>query len=275
VPHSPHAAGLDDAQWTPIDDALRKRGVPQDLRDELRSRLLGTSDGLLLYGSWARGDADADSDLDVLALNYKGVAPPAGGGVSIALYTDLDLSAASGTLFGYHLVRDGRIIIDERDRLATVLSEINPPAPGTVIARIRSLAAVLDVPPADRAEYIEGLTQVARYLLRSAMYAEALDQNQPCFSVREIAERVGDPSLAVVLSSHKTVRPPASDELFDDLLGRLTATVGELDQNPYGDLHGLIEATWETNRDLSNFGTLALSKGEDDLPYDELPKVIL
>lgn len=275
MPHRDFAVGRSDAQWTLVESALLELGVPPALRHQLRSKLAGAFDGLLLYGSWARGDADADSDLDILALNYSGVIPAADGDVSVALYSLGELAAASGTLFGYHLVRDGRILSDGHGQLVTVLSEIEPPLPGSVIVRIRSLTPVLDVPPTDRAEYMEGLTKVTRYLLRSALYAEALDQNEPCFSVREIAERKKEPSLAAALSSHRAVRPAASDKVLEALLGRLAAVIGALKPNPYGDLHGLIEGAWDDNRDLSNFGTLALSSGDDELPYDELPKVVL
>ncbi|WP_442274032.1 hypothetical protein [Terrabacter sp. 2TAF16] len=251
------------------------REVPSDLRNELRSKLLGTFDGLLLYGSWARGDQDTESDLDVLALNYSGLMAAPDGSVSVGYYSEFELLEASRTLFGYHLARDGQILADSSGRFESLLRQIEPPPTGSVLGRIRSLSPVLDVSPADRTNFIEGLTQVARYLLRSALYAKALDQGTPCFSVREISRRMSDPSLTSILSSHKAVRPEASESAFQDLVERLSDVVGELQANPYGDLYALIEHTWDSDRDLSNIGALALSNEQDDLPYDELPKVIL
>ncbi len=55
-----------------IRSLLASLGVPTHLHVELQEKLAGTCDALLLYGSWARGDADQASDLDVLALNFKG-----------------------------------------------------------------------------------------------------------------------------------------------------------------------------------------------------------
>lgn len=275
MPSHPLTPRTSDSDWAAIKEALQIRQVPLPLQAELRDQLAGQFDGLLLYGSWARGDADADSDLDVLALNFRGSTPSRQGRVSLAVYAEADLQGVSGTLFGYHLVRDGMLLLDREARLSNILARIGAPNPKAVIDRIRSLTPVLDVSHEDRAKYIEGLTQVARYLLRSALYAEGLDRGEPCFSVREIADLKQDPDLVTVLSSHEAVRPKADRVVFNDLQARLSSAVGPLLPNPFGDLHGLIEGAWEFNRELSNFATLALSDGTDELPYDELPKVTL
>jgi Nucleotidyltransferase domain len=271
-----HSSIKADTAWSLVDEKLADLGVPDPMRTELRTKVDGHGDALLLYGSWARGDADADSDLDVLLLHTNASFPRDGGGkVSLAQHDPRQLKELSGTLFGYHLARDGMILSDPNRTLTRALASILPPTRGSVISRIRSLTPVLDLPDADRQAYIEGLTKVARYLLRSAMYAQALDDGQPCFSVREIAARRHDPALVTVLSSHPGIRPPATTETFDDLCRRLTEIIGSLEPNSYCDLHGLVEETWTDKRELSNFATLVLAEGDDELPYDELPKVTL
>lgn len=274
--HLPAGTEVPPSCWQSIDEQLTDLGVPSTLRAELRSTAVGNWQAMLLYGSWARGDADVDSDLDVLLLDANtSNRSIRNAKVSLARYDSHDVSILSGTLFGFHLVRDGIVLHDAGDKLTRALAAIQPPEPGSVIARVRSLAPVLDVSEADRRDYIEGLTKVGRYLLRTAMYAQALDEGRPCFSVREIASRNHDAGLAAVLSSHEAVRPGASLEVFTDLCGRLEAAIGSLAPNLYGTLHGLIEGSWAENRELSNFATLVLAGEEDELPYDELPRVTL
>src|SRR6478752_7201377 len=98
--------GPTDADWARIEHTLQSRHVPPVFCADLRGKLSGRYDGLLLYGSWARGDATDDSDLDALALNFIGMQPDRGGRVGLAHYNEVQLRAVSGTLFGYHLVRD-------------------------------------------------------------------------------------------------------------------------------------------------------------------------
>lgn len=265
--HLSDAADMTPSGWPSIDERLSGLGVPPSLRDELHSKVIGNWTAMLIYGSWARGDSDGDSDIDLILVDAVTKDwSRHDERVSIARYNIQDLSNLSGTLFGYHLVRDGIVLHDSDGQLTDALAAIQAPEPKSVILRVRSLAMVLDLSEGDRGKYIEGLTKVGRYLLRSAMYAQALDAGRPCFSVREIAERKHDPALATVLSSHVAIRPKASLEAFGDIRERLAAAVGPLPSNPYGSLHALIEESWTHDRELSAFATLILAGEEDELP---------
>lgn len=267
--------GPDEIAWKAIHEILGSVGVPASLRNDLRMHLTGDFDGLLLYGSWGRGDPDENSDLDILVLNFSGSLPKDTGKISLSVRNSGDLGSLNRTLFGYHLARDGIVLFDPTHSLRQALGEISPPRKGHVIDRIRSLTPTLDVDADDTERYLASLTKVARYLLRSTLYAQSLDRGEPCFSVKEIAAAMNDPELAFQLSSHPEVHPAPSHAVLEELKEKLAELIGPLEHNPHGTLHGLIEGAWDEDQELSNFATLALSEKRDDLPYDELPKVTL
>jgi hypothetical protein len=173
-----------------------------------------------------------------------------------------------------HLVQDGIILHDSDGELARILSTFSPPDPDDLLRRVREFGVILDVTSDDRLRYLSGLAQVARYLLRTATYALALQDGDPCFSVEELAVRFHQPELATLLSSHPGVYPQPTLEVLADLTGRLASAVGPLPANPYGSLHALIVATSVTDPDVSHLATFALGTDES-LPYSEIPKVVL
>jgi hypothetical protein len=253
---------------------LRELEVPDALIGEAQTIVEGPALGILLYGSWARQDAGVFSDLDLLLLSdiRSGTRTPSN--VSVTFYSSAQLRKAHRTLYGMHLARDGIILHDSADELARILSTFSPPDPAELLRRVCEFGVVLDVTRDDRSRYLPGLAQVARYLLRTATYALALRDGDPCFSVEELAVRLHQPELATLLSSHPGVYPEPTLEVLADLTSRLTSAVGLLPANPHGSLHALIVGTSVADPDVSHLATFALGTDES-LPYSEIPKVVL
>ncbi|MCG8918594.1 nucleotidyltransferase domain-containing protein [Actinokineospora sp. PR83] len=253
---------------------MNAQNVPTELSVRAWSAVEGKCTGALLYGSWARQDAQFHSDLDLLILNWSGLVPKPGPKISVSRYSSAKLLSSNRTLFGMHLSRDSVIFHDPYGDLGAILDSFEPPDPIDLLSRIKKYSMVLDVAEDDLKQYLPGLTQVARYLLRTAIYALALQQGNPCFSLKELAERFETPEYHVILSSHAEIYPSPTSEVFNDLVVRLQKVLGVLPSNPFGSLHGLIVGMSSTERDVSNLGTFALGSDES-LPYDEIERIVL
>lgn len=228
--------------------------------------------GVVLYGSYARGDHRSTSEVDVLVVADR----PAGSRkveiANVSTYTPAQLVSARGSLFGMHLARDGLVLDDTDGLVASLIASMGEPDPAVLIKRIRHVGAVLDGDPSD---HLGGRVRVARYLLRTAVYVAALADGEPCFSVRELAERAGEPALVRILAADAGTAPPLAAGVLDDLLARLGALVGPLASDPHGGLRNLIVAEWFEDPARASLGVLVLADERADLDYTALAKVIL
>ncbi|MEV0671519.1 nucleotidyltransferase domain-containing protein [Mycobacterium sp. NPDC050441] len=254
---------------------LRSLDVPDQLIAELATKLTDVPMiGALLYGSWARLEAEPTSDLDILILSEQPARSSHGDRVSVSGYTPDQLLSAGSTLFGMHLARDGIILTDSSGTLQCILHQFSRPDPNDLLDRLRRLSAVLDSPDAEVYTYIGGFCRLARYLLRTAIYASAIREGEPCFSIRELAIRYNDPALETILSSHSSIHPEPSMTVFEDLKHRIVKVLGYISRNEHYSLHSLIVGSWDTDREVSYLALLVLGQ-DDNLPYAEIPKVIL
>lgn len=229
--------------------------------------------GLIIYGSRARGDHIATSDLDLLAVVPEMRRGFTAGSVSVSCYTRDQLATAKGTLFGAHLRRDSRVLLDPNLGLADLLEDMGDVDTDRLLERIRRFSCVLNANPDDRSRSLKGLVRQARYLLRSAMYGLAIREGEPCFSVRELAERHHDPQLVGLLAS----RPPAdaTPSELDTLCERLSSLLGQLPDNPHGSLDALIVNEWNSDPELVSIAVMARGHESRSDPYEEIAKVLL
>ena len=261
-----------------ITQLLLDRSMPHVTAESAALLLPDRAIGVLLYGSYARGDFAPDSDVDILLLRANPSGTVIKNGISVSTYTPDQLASATGTLFGMHLARDGIVLQDSDSCLRGLLDLMGQPVPEDLFGRIRHLAAVLDTLEEERARYLTGLTRIARYLLRTAIYVAAIKQGEPCFSVRELAVRFNDHDLVTLLSSRpdtSATSATTSDEDLSQLVLRLRAAVGPLASNIHGSLRALIVAEWYEDPDRATLGALILPRGEGAFDYAALQKVLL
>ncbi len=233
--------------------------------------------GLLIYGSRARGDYIPASDYDLILLVPEPRKTVRGCGASLSYYTRDQLQSASGTLFGTHLLRDAVVLWQEDSALSDVLSSIRPAAPEALLERVRELSIVLDGSSVESPteQLVTGRLRLARYLLRTAVYATAMAQGRPCFSVRELAVRFGDPALETLLASDPALQDAPSKEQYDEITTRLERMVGPLALNPFDSVEELIVEMWDVDRVLAAVAVRTLAADGAPFDYTDLPKVVL
>lgn len=183
--------------------ALVALGMPPDAFKDLPP-IPADVEGLLVYGSHARGDAVADSDLDLLALTATARPSTHAGSISISYYTRNQLATGIGTLFGAHLRRDAKVMWDDHGHLTRAIDAMGDVETDRLFDRARTMSELFTNLDRDLPRYLTGLLRQARYLLRSCLYARAIASDRPCFSVRELAARHNDPDLARLLASRQT-----------------------------------------------------------------------
>lgn len=252
--------------------ALNNVGVARVLQQQIPD--LHGIEALMVYGSQARGDAVAGSDLDLLALVARPRPSVQVGDVHISYYTHEQLATGTGTLFGSHLRRDGKILADPRGQLENALDALGQVDTERVVARSRLMAQLFTTPDRDLPKYLPGLAREARYLLRSCLYAQAIADGAPCFSVRELAIRHADPLLTQLLASRQHHAPTA--EAYAECLTRLEAIVGPFPPSTHGSVEATVVNEWGTGTDLLSLAFIALgAETEATAGYAEVEKILL
>lgn len=172
-----------------------------------------------------------------------------------------------------HLTRDG-LVVHDAGGVQLALGQFGPIDQLRLWQRMRTLSSLLSLPPAEQQANLGGFVRHARYVLRTGIYAKAILEGDPCFSISDLADRFDDAELRVLLSSHPQIQGDPSVEVLGALTSRIESLTGGIPAIGYTRLSDVIVAVQEDESELADAAILILNR-KNDGSYTEIPRVIL
>jgi len=164
--------------------------IPADSRAEV-DRLVEAHGAVAVYGSVARGDSTAASDVDVVVIGDHAVEQEHRGRVAVTIYEEAHLLAlaGSGSLFVLHLKEEAVVLRDDADAFARLFRAWTPPDFEKTRAGMRAAAAVLGTASAAVDE--NALAAAAIFIVRSELYLSCVERGRPLFALTEAGAFLG------------------------------------------------------------------------------------
>jgi hypothetical protein len=197
------------------------------LLETVRPAIVPPFSALFLYGSFARGDQDRSSDIDILQVTPTHTAPYASGKINITCYTadQLRALASNGALFAKHLVLEAVPLVDPASLLDKLKSIFTAPSDYRYLCRdVTDSVALVAVTEDTFRESPKHYSATAGYLLRTYVYARAFDLGAKSFSMRHVTELTGDDRPRERLVALRPRKTYSSFRSVVDLLFELTQT---------------------------------------------------
>jgi hypothetical protein len=183
---------------------------------------------LLLYGSRARGDHDAHSDIDLAAITSNNTPERVTIGRTATMADPLDhvlRVAQSGGLFAYHIVSEAKVVFETEPVFERIQQAFRFRDDYTPVIRMCSEAGWFLLRHHERAVNARKFNQAMAWCTREMLIARAATERLPIFSADGLAEFVRCRAVAsVIRSKRNAVVEPATMQSFQDILREFGAT---------------------------------------------------
>lgn len=254
---------------------MRSIELVESGHEEILAQIEGSYRGLILYGSYARGDERPESDIDVLQLVNRPRPFYQKGQLSVSVYTEdhLRLLAEAGSLFILHLVLEGRVISDQAGALSGILAAYrNPESYESLRGNLRIAASILDVNHATFQRYPAALIRLALYLLRTELYIRCCENGKALFSVNKVAQRLNDPRITNCFGQR--VSRPNDYQYFVEIRQLTEEYLATRIHNEFLTIEAFAVNTYQRWRFASELALRVLS-GQSSIDYENLlPEVV-
>jgi predicted nucleotidyltransferase len=231
-------------------------------------RLCARFDAVLLYGSCARGDDRANSDVDVLVINgSQRLRIELPERFSVSLYTPEHFRAMArrGSLFVLHLREEARVLVDRRAVIPPLLREWVPPDYCRLQEGMRAAAAVLDLAHESVAPTL--LRRVALFVLRSVLYAECARLGRPSFAMSAVARVLGESRISILFDGLAAASDRHVLERSRELIAHY---LGKPIENPFAGLDALAVG-WHRCYPMASHLAVQVLTGEQGMGYASAP----
>jgi predicted nucleotidyltransferase len=221
---------------------------------------------LLLFGSHARGDAAEDSDIDVLLVVEHHRPSFRKEPISFSCYTcgELLRMGREGSLFTFHLLLEGVFLSGSKKLWDELQDSFRVPNLERAREDVRLASDFLDVGYSSFNTRPVAYCQLARHLLRTWLYAEAVARGCRSFAMETVAELLCKQEEATLTRSNSV-----NFEQFLQTRSALERCLGGVVVNEYLTAEALIVNLWGRSRNAVALGLRLLHDGAC-LSYEEL-----
>lgn len=238
------------------------------LASEIASSLRGLSSATMLFGSYARGDHNVTSDIDVLQVTDQRIKPYRVGKINISPYSAAAIMdmGRRGSLFVLHLKLDGVILADPYKILSRALDFYTPPLNYKwFFSELREAANILDVTQSIYESKWQPLHRSAIYLLRSACFARCAELGIPTFSMENASIILKNPLILKRYLLKDSSRPEFNR--FISLVDLIEETLNTEIKNPFGSIEGIMLSYGERHKLLKSLASSLIKPADDSNIY--------